>query len=473
MYITPAEQAASIAANQYTSQPAPQAASGLPTATNTAAGTQAIKDYVSQVMAMGGISDEQKSQMIRSQAYATGTTPEQIAAATGFGLDKVNAYMGLSQAPSAPTQAQITAAEQQARQAHMDMGMEGRKQGLDPETLRTLYSTNAQGQVVRNSDQYAAPFSLNQISNPNAREYYAQNPQELFALGALGGGGGQGYFMDAGVRGTDKKMGQLTPDQYYQGYTSGFQDNWMDSFDPNYRYAAQQSATGAPASSGGNGGSGSAPGGSTGGTGGIVGGMFTDYMKRPPNAGIPSDYNPNQAGAGGTSSDYYDQLNSYYKSYFGDASMPNMNTLKTWYDGGYTPQNGLQTSQPSSAQPIAGGTGNMTGGGSGNNIGATGGSTLGAGVMTDTINKMAADTFKKYVALGVTPAAAMALINKVMAESEALSAINATDDPIGALINMQNVFDAELGSAVSSGGSTGKAPAFGSIGNSSFGEGEY
>ena len=147
----------------------------------------------------------------------------------------------ISAAPASTNQS-IVDAEQASRQAYMNMGMgPGYAQGVDPSVYQTLYSTNPQGQVVRNSDGYAAPGGMANVQNPNAAQYYKQNPQELFALGALGGAGGQGYFMDAGVRGTDKKLGQLTPDQYYRGYTSSFADGWDSNNDPNYRWAGQDS----------------------------------------------------------------------------------------------------------------------------------------------------------------------------------------------------------------------------------------
>lgn len=55
----------------------------------------AIRDYVGQVLA-GNYTDQQRAQMISQQAAQTGTTPEQIAAATGYGLDTVNSYMALA-----------------------------------------------------------------------------------------------------------------------------------------------------------------------------------------------------------------------------------------------------------------------------------------------------------------------------------------------------------------------------------------
>ena len=238
--------------------PAPAPTSSLPVATNAPYDANAaIKDYVGQVMA-GSWTDAEKSSMIRNQAAKVGVSNEQIANATGYSLDNVNAYMGLSApatapaptvtAPAKPTQAQIDAAEQAARQAHMDMGMDGRQQGVDPSVYNTLYSVNANGQVVRNSDGYVSPFKMSDIKNPNAAEYYKQNPQELFAIGALGGGGTQqGFFQDAGVRGTTAKFGQLTPDQWYRGYTSSFEKGWDQDTSDTYRWAGQPVTAAAPA----------------------------------------------------------------------------------------------------------------------------------------------------------------------------------------------------------------------------------
>jgi len=197
-------------------------------------------------------------------------------------------------APAASTSPAILDAEQAARQATLNLGMgPGYAQGVDPSVYQTLYSTNAQGQVVRNSDGYVAPWSANQIQNPNAQQYYQQNPQELFALGALGGGGGQGYFMDAGVRGTNLKYGQLNPDQWYQGYTSNFADGWDQNVNNGYRWAGQDSqpvgqnkaggTMNAGVSSGGNvGSSGGSAGVSGGGYGGASGGSSSTTTTTQP-----------------------------------------------------------------------------------------------------------------------------------------------------------------------------------------------
>ena len=220
----------------------------------------AIKDYVSQVLA-GDYTDAQRSEMIRNQAAKVGVSNDQIAAATGYDMNTVNSYLSPTTYNTAPTQQQISAAKQSARQAWMD-GV-----SASPTVFQTLFSANANGQVVRNSDGYVSQTNLNSIQNPNAQQYYAANPQEAFFLGSVG----QGMFKDAGVRGTDKKLGQLTPDQWYRGYTSSFEKGWdQDPNSASYRWANQPSyatngpATSAPGSAGGGAtGSGSYGGGST------------------------------------------------------------------------------------------------------------------------------------------------------------------------------------------------------------------
>ena len=139
---------------------------------------------------------------------------------------------------AASSDPKILAAEQAARQAWMNQGMgPGYSQGVDPSFYQTLYSTNPQGQVVRNS-----------------------NPQEAFFLGSVG----KGQFQDANVRGTSAKLGQLTPDQWYRGYTSGFEKGWDQDTSNGYRWAGQDSQ---PTGQNGMGGMGAA-GGSNGGYGG-------------------------------------------------------------------------------------------------------------------------------------------------------------------------------------------------------------
>lgn len=148
----------------------------------------------------------------------------------------------------APTSQQIAAAEQSARQSWMD------GQSPDQSVFQTLFSTNSNGQVVRNSDGYVSQTNMGSIQNPNAQQYYAANPQEAFFLGSVG----QGQFKDAGVRGTNLKLGQLTPDQWYRGYTSSFEKGWdQDPNSASYRwanqpaYAAKGAATSAPGAAGG------------------------------------------------------------------------------------------------------------------------------------------------------------------------------------------------------------------------------
>ena len=132
----------------------------------------------------------------------------------------------------APTSQQIAAAEQSARQSWMD------GQSPDQSVFQTLFSTNSNGQVVRNSDGYVSQTNMGSIQNPNAQQYYAANPQEAFFLGSVG----QGQFKDAGVRGTNLKLGQLTPDQWYRGYTSSFEKGWDQDTSNTYRWAGQPTA---------------------------------------------------------------------------------------------------------------------------------------------------------------------------------------------------------------------------------------
>jgi len=133
---------------------------------------------------------------------------------------------------AAPTSQQIAAAEQSARQSWMD------GQSPDQSVFQTLFSTNSNGQVVRNSDGYVSQTNMGSIQNPNAQQYYAANPQEAFFLGSVG----QGQFKDAGVRGTNLKLGQLTPDQWYRGYTSSFEKGWDQDTSNTYRWAGQPTA---------------------------------------------------------------------------------------------------------------------------------------------------------------------------------------------------------------------------------------
>lgn len=175
------------------------------------------------------------------------------------------------QLPAASTDPKIIAAEQAARQAGLNRGMgPGYAQGVDPSVYQTLFGTNAQGNVVRNSDGYVSQTNMGSIQNPNAQQYFKQNPQEAFFLGSVG----QGQFKNAGVRGTNLKLGELSPDQWYRGYTSNFGQGWDQDTSNTYRWDGQdsqpvgQNGMGALGSDmGGYGSSGSY--GSTGGSGGL------------------------------------------------------------------------------------------------------------------------------------------------------------------------------------------------------------
>lgn len=260
---------AAAPAQQPSYSPPAQQPTALPLASNVAPGmNSAIKDYVGQVMA-GNYTDAQRSEMIRSQAAKYGVTNDQIAAATGYDIGTVNSYLNpatyatptplpkLVETPvsnsiynptdgtwsasqmtnlKASTDPAILAAEQAARQATLNLGMPGRQQGVDPSVYQTLFSTNAQGQVVRNSDGFVSSTNVNDIKNPNAREWYAANPQEAFFLGSVA----DGQFKDANVRGTSTKLGNITPDQWYRGYTSNFEQGWDQDTSNTYRWAGQK-----------------------------------------------------------------------------------------------------------------------------------------------------------------------------------------------------------------------------------------
>ena len=105
------------------------------------------------------------------------------------------------------------------------------------------------------------------------------------------------------------------------------------------------------------------------------------------------------------------------------------------------------------------------GGGGGQSSG--GGSQLGTGRMTDAINDDAMATFNQYLALGLTPAVAVALVQRQMATSQTLDAVNATDDPLGTLNAVQGWTDTETAPAYSGRSSSGNG--YGNMGNGSYG----
>lgn len=103
-----------------------------------------------------------------------------------------------------------------------------------------------------------------------------------------------------------------------------------------------------------------------------------------------------------------------------------------------------QLSQPASA---GGGTGGLLGGqagagsSGGNSLDGSVGQTIGTGAMTDAINAQAKAEFQKYLALGMTPAVAAALVQKVLGTTGVLDAVNQAEDPLGALIGVQQMTD--------------------------------
>lgn len=126
------------------------------------------------------------------------------------------------------------------------------------------------------------------------------------------------------------------------------------------------------------------------------------------------------------------------------------------------------------AQPAAPANLGISGERSGGNRDGGGGSTLGTGRMTDAINDSSLDAFKKYLGLGLTPAAAAAAVQQVMATNQTLDAVNASEDPIGMLNAIQGWTDTETAPAYEGrSGNSNPGRTFGGFGNSSFGEGNY
>lgn len=362
---------------------------------------------------------------------------------------------------------------------------------------------NADGTVTRRGSgsagqDYVSTSSLNEIKDPTVRAYYQANPDEFLAqsinrqtmatspVGRSGntyknaswediyhsslsnetpatpqGEGwadrvvsnpyiGFGYTPNEIQTFASQKYPEMLPAYYQALLGSG------DLMKPNFGAAPGMMAGQAP--TGATGGSTSPVGGSTGSSTGTVGGSITNSMFSPwlsSNSTTAADVN--KAGAGGSSGDYNTQLQEYYKSYFGNDTAPNMNMLNSWYGGKYVPGQQGQTTNISGAS-VPGVPAGTESGGSGNiSTSNYSGNLLGSGRMTDAINKMAVENFNKYVAVGIAPATAVALVSKVMADYEALKAVNAADDPLKALIEMQNEFDAVLSSGGSggSGGYTG------------------
>jgi hypothetical protein len=80
---------------------------------------------------------------------------------------------------------------------------------------------------------------------------------------------------------------------------------------------------------------------------------------------------------------------------------------------------------------------------------------LGVGQYSDHLAHEAQNTFSTYAPASVVAAAVAALVQKGMSESEALSAINSTNDPIGALNALQQWTGVDPSYSFYSGESTG------------------
>ena len=84
--------------------------------------------------------------------------------------------------------------------------------------------------------------------------------------------------------------------------------------------------------------------------------------------------------------------------------------------------------------------------GNGGNVSqSVGGSTIGTGQMTDAISEQAKTDLARYMALGIAPAAAIALVRASLASSGVLNAVNEAADPLGALNAVQGWTDTDPG----------------------------
>lgn len=86
---------------------------------------------------------------------------------------------------------------------------------------------------------------------------------------------------------------------------------------------------------------------------------------------------------------------------------------------------------------LLGGNGGGFNGGGGDRAPGTPYGGIGTGQMTDAINQQMKETFQSYIAMGLTPAAAIAAVQSVMANRGVLGAVNEAADPIGALNAIQ------------------------------------
>jgi hypothetical protein len=140
-----------------------------------------------------------------------------------------------------------------------------------------------------------------------------------------------------------------------------------------------------------------------------------------------------------------------------------------------------QMVQPATTQaPQTGGLLGMGGNrsGSGGGVNTSPGMTIGTGNMTDAIDAAAKAQFNKYIALGLTPAVAAALVQKAMGTTGVLGAVNEAADPLGALNAVQGWTDTDPsynpwsgggGGTHSDGSAKGSANGFGGVSGNSYG----
>jgi hypothetical protein len=140
-----------------------------------------------------------------------------------------------------------------------------------------------------------------------------------------------------------------------------------------------------------------------------------------------------------------------------------------------------QMVQPAAAEaPQTGGLLNMGGNGSGSSggVNTNPGTTIGTGNMTDAIDAAAKAQFNKYIALGITPAVAAAMVQKAMGTTGVLGAVNEAADPLGALNAVQGWTDTDPsynpwsgggGGTHSDGSAKGSANGFGGVSGNSYG----
>jgi len=129
------------------------------------------------------------------------------------------------------------------------------------------------------------------------------------------------------------------------------------------------------------------------------------------------------------------QANPFQYQNLSNAQLPDYSSAK--------PQ--MVTPEQRMEQTIGGLLGMKVSGSGGGGVNASPGTTIGTGNMTDAIDAAAKAQFQKYIALGLTPAVAAALVQKISATSGVLGAVNEAADPLGALNAVQGWTDTDPG----------------------------